>query len=236
MSAALQSHLDPTDLTLLLRREDRPIRYPIGLRWMDRWHGWRDGSPALADPRAVSTRALAPTSTAYLRGLAAARQGSLAHEQLTFDATLATRRQQLLAQTAELDYARAEVDAATTALHGIPPLRNEELQARRGTETHDGTGDDIVAARRRREHHTSSIAPAQQRLDRAHAKVTALQAATSDLAASLTALEHVLADRQLRIEEHYTRRSEVYSRGYLQRATRHRRGAAILPLNTTHQE
>jgi hypothetical protein len=212
------SPTNPTNLSTLLRKPDRPMRYWWPIRWNDILNGRRDGRTHQGGPGPAREHRLSDEGTAWLRHNGHRLRERQQREELTYQALalpLQTRRDTL---DADLTDAHTALHEAQTALDAIDDAPDQiRLQQRRATEA--TTAPEIVAMRRRREYHADVVAPAQARLDAARATVTTLQRELNQVQSTLDALQDVLTVRKAHLGEYHQRRATVYERSYLRRAT-----------------
>ena len=186
----------------------KPIRYGQRQRWIDAFHGWRDGRAGIParPPAGVGP---GPVTTPHREALIRQAQDAFGFERLQYQRLVAEAHRRIMAGRARLEAAQTSLAWAELNLDGGRPLSLADASRRRlGEERHPET----VTVQRRRKEHQKLLARGEAAVIRAQADLAAIEA---DLAQAMhEAEQHHRAARTRveRIHEHIHRRLAVYRR------------------------
>lgn len=213
-TSTISAAAGPTDISVLLRRPDQPLRYQWWLRLVDVVGGRRDGRRRVAGD--AEGQRLGRGSTTWLRHNNHRLEERVHWETARHDALALALHREDQALPGLIRDAKRERNAARAALATLPPQPSEPT-ARRATEI--TTPVEVVRVRRVREYKASLLDPAQSRALAAEAELARLRAKRRDVRALLAALERVHTERTGRLTEFHQRRAHAYERAYLRHAT-----------------
>lgn len=203
--------INPTDITELLRRPDKPLPYRWWLRWVDVAAGRRDGRRGLAGALDQGYR-LTSDQTTWLRHNTHRHNERVHSETVRHDAAALSLREELIALRGKVKDEKKTLRAARAALQALP-AGPADPAARAATEGH--TPLSVVIARRTREHDAHVLAPARSQVAAAEAALRSLRTRRREVHASLAALEELYLQRTGRLAEYHARRAHTYERAYL---------------------
>jgi ABC transport system ATP-binding/permease protein len=187
----------------------KPIRYPVGARFADWYHGLRDGRSGIPDRKTATGHITTPHREMLIR----LAQDVFEHERFRFEQARGDAPERVVGATARLDqlYAhRTEAERHLTEV-GRPLSAEEELWRRIG----DLDRSERVVIQRRRTEHRRRIATARLTLDSIIAEIGRIEA---ELAAATETDRHTrraASTRVLRFHEYIHRRLDCYLRSLI---------------------
>ena len=187
----------------------KPIRYGQWKRWVDAFHGWRDGRAEIP-ARSPGIPSPGPLTTPHRDALIRLAQDAFAQEHLDYQRLVADPHRRIMAEQARLEAATESLTWARLATDmETRPLTDKELGRRRFGEDHHP--DSVIIQRRIRDQHKLA-SRARAALTQAQSQIAEIEA---ELAAAMQEAEQyhqAAVTRVRRFHEHIHQRLAVYRR------------------------
>jgi ABC transport system ATP-binding/permease protein len=187
----------------------KPIRYPVGARFADWYHGLRDGRSGIPDRKTATGHITTPHREMLIR----LAQDVFEHERLRFEQARGDAPERIVGATARLDqlYAhRTETERHLTEV-SRPLSAEEELWRRIG----DLDRSERVVIQRRRTEHRRRIATARLTLDSINAEIGRVEAELAAASETDRQARRAASIRVLRFHEYIHRRLDCYLRSLI---------------------
>lgn len=187
----------------------KPVRYSQWKRWVDAFHGWRDGRAEIP-ARSPGIPSPGPVTTPHRDALIRLAQDAFAQEHLDYQRLVADPHRRIMAERARLEAATESLTWARLAADmETRPLADQELKRRRlGEERHP---DSVIVQRRIKDQHKLAN-QARATLTRAQTEIAQIEAELATATQEAEQHHQAAVTRVRRFHEHIHRRLAVYRR------------------------